>query len=837
MDYILKAKNKAAQFFNELDLFPDLTVNFDLDFYNVDNIDKLKVPVSIDLDLPFSDNNISVIGYDPTSGSFNTVPDEAFDFELLLNNQMVLRGNLYIESVFFNNTIPTFKIRLTDKLQEIFTQARELKFEDLYVDQNSSVTFDQLMLGAEGSIGSFTTRDIVFPYIDMCNDTRKFGFASRQFIQYGYDQERVGLLPSFNVSNFIERFFTEAGVDVTSRLFQLGNYGTEVSNFSPDNLYMTLPSRIGASGDRNDQRTFLLREGRYNWYISDLTEDAEAGVSTARELPNYPPITIGWNHSSTATSLDGKFGYIKRDSFPNSYTDINKAFFAPHMSFNAAPTGSARTLPSGHWVALDIPMVSLTSTNFAKVVDIDAANSTAILRCQAVVWKDGAKFELFDMMDPTTNEPKEFNVSDATVRTTIDNVLFEGAYQGGFTQIQDYNHNTVLEFDDQAIGSFYWEDKDVTFDAGSTYSYSVEFQIVSGNIRVEHALDYIADPANTGYVIANNTATADFKSFQIAKAIFREKTSNVGQLYISFQETGNSNPYFGDDVINLYNSFRDNISLKPYDIVKQIISRFNLSVVYDQNTNAVLLDRLPDIREPNSSLDLNNVTDDAQEISIDISKQSLRSLKYTGPQGLFFDEYGYGEKIFNKFGNEDLSFNLSTRIYNRSLCGDIVTLEDLPVGTDEYEIGLTDNQFTPNSDIGIVLSYIDNAQYSTNIKRSKFVVRTDYTGIIYKTYKSHIFNGRLVGSLDGSLDLNYFDTVGDTTDLYDFTVANDNITFLSKPSMSFKALMPNQYAFNIKDNYSIANFDYIHNNQIVIKSVKGQSYDQGIYADIEAIIL
>lgn len=841
MDYRLKVKKKQSPNFLDADLFEDLSINFDLDFYNVDNIDKLRVPVNINLSLPLTDNNASIIDYDPRGNVYTTIPNEAFDFQLFLNNTMVLRGNLYVDNLSFNNTTPVVEIRLVDRLQEVFSKSQELSFADLYKDKNSSLNFSNFLFAEQGVIGSMPVtiggnKDIVFPYVDMCNDTQKFGYAARQFLQYGYDQEKTGLLPSFNIPNFIERFFTEAGVNVTSRFFKLGNYGTGVTGVDSEDMYMLVPSRIGAVGERSDQRTFLLREGRYNWYHSDFTEDAEFGVSSAKELPNYPQITIGWNQASSDSELDGKFGYIRRSTFPNTYTDIDKAFFAPHMSFNASPTGSARTLTSNHWIALDVPMVSLTTTNFAKVVGINANSSSAVFRVKAVVWKDGSKWESFYMMDGTTNEIKELNASDATVRDTIDNVLFAGAYQGGFTQIQDYDHQTVLEFDSNTVGSFYWEDKEVTFDAGSMYSYSLEFQMVSGSLNIEHAVDYIPDPANTGYVIYNNTATADFKDFQITKAIYREKTSSAGELFIAFEETSNSAPYFDDDVINLYASFRDNIDTLPYDIIKELINRFNLSVVYDQNTDSVIIDRLPDIRSQNQSVDVTGITDDAEQISVDINRQSLRKIHYVAPSGLFFDELGSGSLVVNEYGNEDIKYDLASRVYNRSLCGDFV-FNEINSSISEYELGFTENQFTKNSDIGIVIAYMDVPQFTTNIRRGKFAVRGDYSGILYHTYNTHVFGGRLVSSKPDTISLNHIDNVGETTDLYDFCVGNDNIVFLSNPKISFKALMPKDYAFNIKDNYSLVDMNLIDNNNLIIKSVKGTMYDSGIYADIEAIIL
>ena len=137
MDYKLKVKKKADTTFSEVDLFPDTIIDFDLDFYNVDNIDKIKVPISVALTLPLTDSNASSIDYDPRENILTTIPTNPFDFELLMNGSIVLKGNLYVESYEFNNNTPVINIRLVDRIQELFALAKEKSFSQLYDDTDS----------------------------------------------------------------------------------------------------------------------------------------------------------------------------------------------------------------------------------------------------------------------------------------------------------------------------------------------------------------------------------------------------------------------------------------------------------------------------------------------------------------------------------------------------------------------------------------------------------------------------------------------------------------------------------------------------------------------------
>lgn len=834
MDYLLRVKKKGVSAFSDIDLFENANIELDLDFYNVDSIEQLKIPVSISLDLPMTDNNVAVIDYDPRGNTYTNLPTEPFDFELKLNGSSILRGNLYVDSMSFNNDIPIVSIRLVDRLQEIFSNVRTLGLHQLYDDKNTEQTFSQFLFANQGSIGTLaSTPDIAFPYIDFCNDTRKFGFASRQFIQYGIDKDRVGIVPAFNIPNFVSRFFSESGVTVTSKFFQLGNYGTAVSGVDPDYMYMVVPARLGVSGDRNNQRTVLLREGRKHRYLNEYTV---YNSSIAREVSVYPEYGQGWNYGTQLTETDGTFGYIKRNNIANSYNDLDNAFFAPHMQFIAMPPTTTRTIPSGGWIGVELPLISLNSTNYSTVTNINTGASSARFKCVAVVFKDGLKHETFDMIDVATGEVKLLNASDATLHPAVDTGIHEGQYLQGYTEIQDTSHNNVLRWSDTVVGDFYWEQKEFDFEPGSTYAYGVEFVIQEGSLNCEYSTDYVQDPVNgPGLIISNNTSTANFKDFQFPKGVFR--SSDEGNVHLVLEESGNSAPYFDDDLVNVYSSLRDNATAKPYDLLKEILQRFNLSVVYDQNTDSVLVDRLPDIRQGNTALDITNQTDDADSFEVNILSPKLEAIKFNTLKGLFYDEFGEGEELVDESGNTNLTYSLKSRVYNRSLCGEDLGSAGLDSDISQFELGIVDNEFTPVTKIGVVFAYLDVPQFTTNIKRSRFTDRGDYKGILYNTYTQHTFFGRLVGERNNSISLSHFDKDGNTTDLYTFFTGNDNIKYLSSPKLKFTGLIDPDYIYNIKDNYGLVQFDHIQNNNLIIKSINGISYDAGVYAEIEAIIL
>lgn len=864
MDYKLNVKKKSSQNFSVVDLFADSIINFDLDFYDVDNIDKIKVPINVSLSLPMTSDNVAIIDYDPTSASYNTLPTTPFDFELYVDNNKVLEGNLYVESYAFNNTIPTINIRLVDRIQEIFKDLQDASFETMYDDYNTLTSFNQFLSQYSGTLNTEPTKnDILFPYVDFCNDVDRFDYAARQFMQFGFDSDKVGIVPAYKVSGFIERFFNQANVGVTSRFFELGNYGTSLTNNNPDDLYMLLNSKMHA-GSRTRTRGFYLVEGEYEHFINEYTFAAEFPASSAKENEDYPAQTYGWNYNPTpfANPTDNDYGLTYRTNEPNDGTEVDKAYFGSHMNYMASPyaddlfTGNPRNLTSGSWVGMEIPLIKDGANGYSVVKGIDTFTSDAVFNIVSTLWVDGVPKDTFRMCN-TDGSVKELSIQDALVFQITDdtakNLLVydeydpqSGAYFPHWERVYigptapTNGLNNYIRFYPSAIGDFQWEQKEIEIQAGSTYAVSLSFEWLEGSLDVEYVTSWQNHPTNIydfhGWAIPDQTATKTIKKEDVSKAVYREDPNNIGQLYLAFASNGTHNPYFLDDDVNVY-WIQQYSDVNVYDTVKEIIARFNLSVVYDQNTQTVLIDRLQDIRELNATQDITDKIDDAQEIKVDVSSRVAKSIDITtSNKGLFYDTYGYNKVDVNTAGTDDLKFNLNSRFYNESLCGPVVV--DFYDGgyLSDNEIGFTSNEFSKYTSIGITFGYISQPLYTTNIKRAKFIDKSFYKGIVYDTLTTHVFP-RFIKYKSGSMPLNHFDENGNPTALYDFFVGNDNVLYYDKPKVVLTSLINKEYAFDIKNNYSVVDIAFINNNGIIIKSVAGQLFESGIYGEVEAIIL
>ncbi len=844
MNYSVKIKKKSDNTYSELDIFPDTVINFDLDFYDVDNIDKIKVPISINMDIPMTQNNIDLIEYDPSSSTNNVVPFNAFDIILSLDGTDVILGDMYVENYSYNNNTPVIGVRIVDKIQGIFKEANSILLSDMYSDYDSTMTFDALMALNEGTVNTLPTlNSILFPYIDFANDLEKFGYAARQFIQFGFNKKATGLVPVFNVKDFVSRFFTEVNVGVISRFFQLGNYTTAISNVDPDHMYMALPVRLRAS-TRTKERSFYLVEGPYNLYVNEYTGDLDPNQTVVREADTYPEVTNSWNYNNvqSPSKATTDFGISVSYSLPNDFNNLTRAYFGSNESYTARPINTPWQLPANSYISVDIPVIKTTEKNYTVVKSIDITNSTAEFIVKNIIWVDGYPSESFRMCN-TDGTVKVLNVSQSTLDNPAGPTAMRASTGTSFEYIDETASNlqSQLKFSASEVGNFIWEQKDFEVLAGSTYSISTEIEIINGQLRFEKvdSWQFSYSIAQSNFYVPDQTSFTSHGDEKIAKMKYLEDPNNIGNLYLALKSiNGTFNPYFGtDDDVNVFQSIRDNeTEVIASDVFKEILKRFNLSIVFDQNTNSVLIDRLPDIRSLNTTTDIEDKLDDARSINVEIVNKIAKSLDISGLDDLFFDDHGYKTVTLNTAGSDELKFELKSRFYNKSLCGDYVDAI-VPAGFNEYEIGLTTNAFTPVTDLGITFGYIAEPLYKTNLKRARFEDKDDYKGIVYDTYDSHVFAGRFSKDRSGSIKLYHFDELGQSTDLYNFFVGNDNINYYSKPKVKFNALMDQDYAYNIKDNYSNITMPYVNSNGIIIKSVKGELFGSGIYSTVEGIIL
>ena len=83
MDFKLEISRDNSTYY-KVDLFPDSELNYDVDFYDNLEIDKIKLPFSSAIKIPLSDNNklSTRFNYDPLTDQKSAYPKEDFYFKL-----------------------------------------------------------------------------------------------------------------------------------------------------------------------------------------------------------------------------------------------------------------------------------------------------------------------------------------------------------------------------------------------------------------------------------------------------------------------------------------------------------------------------------------------------------------------------------------------------------------------------------------------------------------------------------------------------------------------------------------------------------------------------------
>ena len=275
--------------FYSVDLFPNQQLDYDVDFYDTLEVNKIKLPFSSKMKIPLTALNkgASRFNYDPIVDLKADFPKDDFFFKITVfrSTNVVIEGVLNVLSFEYLSDEPYIEVELKDYVNKYISDLKDTSIADLYdsydtswrtdnYNPSSPLTmsdfFDPVADGGErGTINQNpdSTRPIIFPYIDFCNDVEgKFGYGARQFTEYGVGMNRAGIVPVFSVKNFLRAigdWLTAEGFEtrVDSKLFAL-NYTEYNESFEAEKLQMLLPCKLEADKDTNT-RTFHLNQAPF----------------------------------------------------------------------------------------------------------------------------------------------------------------------------------------------------------------------------------------------------------------------------------------------------------------------------------------------------------------------------------------------------------------------------------------------------------------------------------------------------------------------------------------------------------------------------------------------
>lgn len=915
MDFTLKISRDNVTYY-QLDLFPDQELYYDLEFFDEVEIDKVKIPFYTELRIPLTDRHkgATYFNFNPDSSIGGDFPKEDFYFQLDTYgaNPLSVSGIMNVISYEYNSNQPYIEVVLKDFISKYLSEIKGVRLGDIYSDTYYTTrhTFEDFLLPTAlgGEAGTLNTnpepsRPISFPYIDFCNDVDgKFNYAARQFLEYGPLQARTGIAPVFSVPRFLDylgQYISTASfpLRIDSKLFATGAFAGSpfYPDFQPEKLHMVIPAWLKAKSDINT-RTFSIKQSpAWAWPNTSLIS-AESIVDQSTKLfstdwfggsetaGNYGPNGEGeplypilqeWGGEKTDSFYP--FEPAKSASEP-AFWEYIRGWFSPKVSFNAAlsvPAGTGAITLVG--MEYEIPVIQ--EDKMVRNINYTSASTTIEWNLCIGVYEDGAQRKeivLNDalgnplVIDKTSISGKKAGYSNKTDSTgemhyRLGPTVADGElviYENGGTVFD------VLEFSD--ITAYMPSGEELFVNQGSLYAINYYLKPIGGEIVIDYPTEFV----KTGSYWSANTlslTTGTFGINDITKAINRigppAATGNFGALNVTFTANQDYLPYKKTDEFIIQESINDTCPYNVSDVLLRILKRFdcNMFYSYDSVNETYVLRVDPMFIARGGTVDVNGLIDDLSSYKITDRGDKVKTLTLNNEDyRLFYDDLdnddvtiGSTTQDINTEGIVELKYDFDSSIYYRSVCGDEVSAsqagENFQKGIfSEYQVGLTPNVFTKNTDIGFRFAYLDKPTYQTNLLAS-YIARKGLTDgmitevqVVYSSQNfgsastnlggKHVFNGRLFHYNTAGWSL-LFEELGVPTDSYtEIFAKSEKIANSEFPEIEFDMVVPTEELNDLDYFSQVFTASRMTGGTIYPRTVNGVVYDDYAKVTIKGLL-
>lgn len=881
--------------FNDVDLFEEQELFYDVSFYDDVELDKVKIPFYTSLNIPLSAINKNIFGYNPITDLSSDFPLEEYYFKIVVHNSSgtTINGILTVNSIEYNSDAPYMSVELKDFVTVFMTDLNSLGIGDVLTDsyystQHSFYDFIETTsnngeAGTENVSPDFT-RPVNFPYVDLANDTLKFSYEARHFTEYGAGMSRTCFVPTLSVKNYLEEIGnylnnSNRPVEVKSKLFGINDTVFD-ANFEPEKLQAVIPAKLQAVSSVNT-RQFQLTNGpsriRPNEDL-DTPSTINGNTKLMRTVWYGNGESFG-NYGSTGTSYQ-KYGIKAQSTYSTTVYDLSnevwrneQGYFCPHMSFKARIQylSGARFVATGS-IGYELPTIDEDK----MVYKINKNSSDMKFGLFACIYEDGyLKREI--RLNDSNSDPIELDIANATVvrgdsskdqnQITNFGADFFADDQGSIrARINTLVYPGIIDkLEFPSVNAYLPTDESIDLDVAgeSRYGVSIVLKPIFGQINIEYVSSYGLNNSIGGYDVkfANAMSTDNFEVEDIRKA--KTNITNYGDLNLLIKAIEDFNIYFLNDEFVIKDSLNETTELSPVDIIKQTARRFGCGLFYEfeNNKHILRIDPIHFLRDNVVSGDY--YLDDSVSIKISRPSDIIKNLIVSNEgNNLFYDKYkesdeytaGTINQVINENGINDYSIELKSSVYRNSLCGEIVyeNNDNIDNGIiSPSEAGTTDNLFTSYKDIGIRFAYLTMPLYRTNLKvpysiesekRPNLLTTTQRIYINMYDYDNqttlykHTFNGRLSNKNSSGFDLLGQDKDGNTTDYYELISNTEQVTSKGKASVELSLVIPTNFLSTTKfmlDKYYLS---LINNQSILIKSAEGQVYNDHAYLSVKGLI-
>ena len=875
-----------------VDLFPQQQLEYDLDFYDSLEVDKVKLPFYTKLRIPLTSDNKSSdrFNFDPETSLSSAFPRDDFYFNVFVygSSTTKISGVLNVVSFEYNSSQSYIEIELKDFLSKYITEIKDLKLGEIYTDtyhtsrQNFLDFSNETAASGNGEAGIIDTnpdytRPISFSYIDFCNDVDgKFGYAERQFLEYGPFMNRGGLAPVFSVGKFLEYVgayvnSTNFPVRVDSNLFALGSYdgNPAFEDMQPEKLHFLAPAQLLAKNDVNTRNFFVRQSPAWVGVNENLDTLTDEDNNTKLIKTNYfGNMETAGNYGTDAEGNplydDVSWGSEKRMGFyPDDDDEGIRGFVVPRRSFNTIigfNSGNTRAQPTN--VKLEIPVVE--EDKMVKSIDISHADSTMTFRPYLGVYEDGLMVKKIGMVDASgdlitlgmedISGTSAGNSNKDTASATLEYDYFAPStdINKGMIISVGASFEDTLEFEDS---DWYMPSNEELFvNLGSQYSVNYFVEPLDGTLRVNY-VDSYSPVSGDNYYIESTNADGTFSVTDIRKAITR--ADDYGQLNLKFTSNEDVLLDLNTDEFIISESINKTCPLTVSEIFAAILKRFDCGVFYQYDSineqNVLRIDPLKVVRS--GSQDVNSMIDDLKSAKITIGGDRVKTLELNNEDyDLYFDDLdndditiGSTKQEINSEGISEIKIDFKSSVYYRSVCGGDATgalSEDNLGAFSAYQLGYTTNLFTPFKDVGLRFGYLDKPQYTTRLQSPIIKLKgRDTSGkmqteseVCYRFLKTMVFNGRFthINPLGYSV---MFESQGSLTDMYtDVFSDSEKILQAENPRIEFDIVVPTTDLADLDFFLQNLSATRLTPNGILVKSASGEVFDDYAYLTIEGIL-
>jgi len=916
MDFKLEISRDSVTYY-KADLFPNQQLEYDVDFYDRIEIDKVRLPFSTDLRIPLTTLNKStnLFNFEPVSDQGVDFPKDDFYFRLTIygTTQVSIEGILNFASVEYNSSEPYAQVILKDYISRYLAQMKTKNLSVIYSD--SYYTTEQLFsrflrpwnaLTNPGEAGVVNTnpdytRAINFPYVDFVNDVDgKYGYAARQFIEYGTGIGRTGIMPVFSVTGFLNLLGSYLnGLDsnfdvrIDSKLFGVGTpYAGSplIPDMQPEKLQMVIPSQLLAKSDTNP-RIFNVRQSPA-WAVpnASMSSTVDINQDTKEFYTQYFSGTV--TSGNYGTDGEGnpiypstqEWGVEKRMGFypcdptaVQSEYDCNhiRGFFAPKVSFNSGISfttgGTAAVIEQARY---EIPVIQEDQ----MVGNILLGASDMEFNVCIGVWVDGLQQKEITLLESEDGVPLVLTLNGATAVAGYSNKTNHtgNVNYDYFRPSNDepvlWRHGGPAITDTILFEQFtaYLPSGEETFiDGGSTYSINYFLKPISGELSILRATSFTE---HGNHWVMDTLQTDSFGVTDIRKAISRfglpDGSGTYGQMNLTFTANEDHLLYKNNDTFIIQESIEKTCPFNLSDVLINIAKRFDCGLFYDYDSQAQqhILRIDPVFAVRSGTQNINQYVDDIKSYKITDGGDKVRTLNLKNKDyNLFFDDInndgitiGSTTQEINTEGIAELEIDLKSSIYYKSVCGEEdsfnssnTNLEDSVMSAEE--LGITPNIFTQNKDIGFRFAYLDKPLYKTNMlvpymyqQGTKSDLKTQVQRF-YANYNwgfsglniggQHIFNGRLFNYNTAGWNLMFEDESGVVTDNYsEIFAVSEKIIQSEYPSIEFDMVVPTDQLSDLSFFLQEFTASRMTGGTIYVKSAKGDVYEDYAYLTIEALL-